>query len=279
MIYFMAVFMPITVIGSFLLISTSNLLANYHRDLLKSDNVRMKTTLFEITTQIYNISEELAFDESIQDVISGAYSSRSDMAGRVSEVGIIDNYEYNYAEIENIEIYTDNPELMDYKQFHRADEEIREAEWFQRAASQSSVFWIPMMSTDKYGNEYWNLCLVRRIPLIDSRFNGVLVIKISDNYLKTRINSQEYKTMVSVDEGPVFSARTGRLMGNGRRWRSTMMRATINMREIWNRRTAPALWRFPHSTFTSRNPESISALRMIRLTTISGESFSSALRL
>ena len=61
-----------------------------------------------------------------------------------------------------------------------------------------------MMSTDKYGNEYWNLCLVRRIPLIDSRFNGVLVIKISDNYLKTRINSQEYKTMVSVDEGPVF---------------------------------------------------------------------------
>lgn len=203
-IYFMAVFMPITVIGSFLLISTSNLLTNYHRDLLKSDNVRMKTTLFEITTQIYNISEELAFDESIQDVISGEYSSRSDMAGRVSEVGIIDNYEYNYAEIENIEIYTDNPELMDYKQFHRADEEIREAEWFQRAASQSSVFWIPMMSTDKYGNEYWNLCLVRRIPLIDSRYNGVLVIKISDNYLKTRINSQEYKTMVSVDEGPVF---------------------------------------------------------------------------
>ena len=102
-IYFMAVFMPITVIGTFLLISTSKLLTNYHRDLLKSDNVRMKTTLFEITTQIYNISEELAFDESIQDVISGAYSSRSDMAGRVSEVGIIDNYEYNYAEIENIE--------------------------------------------------------------------------------------------------------------------------------------------------------------------------------
>ena len=83
-IYFMAVFMPITVIGTFLLISTSKLLTNYHRDLLKADNVRMKTTLFEITTQIYNISEELAFDESIQDVISVAYSSRSDMAGRLS---------------------------------------------------------------------------------------------------------------------------------------------------------------------------------------------------
>lgn len=203
-IYFMAVFMPITIIGSFLLINTSNLLTNYHRDLLKSDNVRMKTILFEITTQIYNISEELAFDESIQNVISGDYSLRSDLVWQVSQVTVIDNYEYNYAEIENIEIYTDNPKFMDYKQFRRADDEVLSSEWFQRASSQSSVFWIPMVSTDKYGNEYWNFCLVRRIPLIDSNYNGVLVIKISDNYLKTRINSQEYNTMVSVDEGPVF---------------------------------------------------------------------------
>ena len=203
-IYFMAVFMPITVIGTFLLINTSNLLTNYHRDLLKSDNVRMKTILFEITTQIYNISEELAFDKSIQDVIAGEYSSRSELVRQVSEVTIIDNYENNYAEIENIEIYTDNPDLVDYKQFRQADDGVLSQEWFQKAASQSSVFWIPMVSTDKYGNEYWNLCLVRRIPLIDSRYNGVLVIKISDNYLKTRINSQEYDTLVSVDEGPVF---------------------------------------------------------------------------
>lgn len=203
-IYFIAVFLPITIIGSFLLINTSNLLSSYHRDLLKSDNLRVKTILFEITTQIYNISEELAFDESVRNVISGNYYIRSNLVQKASTVTVLDNYEYNYAEIEEIEIYTDNPTFMDYKQFYKADEAIQETEWFQKAINQSSVFWVPMMSVDKYGNEYWNLCLVRKIPMINSNYNGVLVIKISDNYLKTRINSQEYAAMVSVDRSPVF---------------------------------------------------------------------------
>lgn len=203
-IYFVAVFLPITVIGAFLLINTSRLLSNYHSDLLKSDNLRVKTILFEITTQVYNISEDLAFDERIRDIISESYYFRSDLVKKASGVTVIDNYDDNYAEIDEIEIYTDNPAFMDYKQFYKADEEVQETGWFQRAVNQSSVFWVSIMSTDKYGNEYWNLCLVRKIPMINSNYNGVLVIKISDNYLKTRINSQEYVAMVSVDREPIF---------------------------------------------------------------------------
>lgn len=202
-IYIIVVFLPITIIGSFLIINTSRLLTNYHRDLLKSDNLRVKTILFEITTQIYNISEELAFDDNIRKVLSGD-KSPFELVQKPSDMTVADSYEYNYAEIDSIEIYTDEPSFVDYKQFYKADEEIRESEWFQRALSQSSVFWVPMVSTDKYGNEYWNFALVRKIPIVDSEYNGVLVIKLSDNYLRTRIGSQEYISMVSVDREPVF---------------------------------------------------------------------------
>lgn len=214
MIYMAAIFLPITIIGSFLLINTSKLLTNYHRDLLESDNLRVKTILFEITTQVYNISEDLAFDDAIKEVISSNYYFRSDLVKQVSNVSVLDNYNYNYAEIDDISIYTDNPTFMDYKQFHKAENEIMETEWFQKAMGQSSVFWVPMTSTDKYGNVYWNLCLVRKIPMIDSNYNGVLVIKVSDNYLKTRVNSQEYAAMVSVDEGPVFFSSSREEYGN-----------------------------------------------------------------
>lgn len=213
-IYMAAIFLPITIIGSFLLINTSKLLTNYHRDLLESDNLRVKTILFEITTQVYNISEDLAFDDAIKEVISSNYYFRSDLVKKVSNVSVLDNYNYNYAEIDDISIYTDNPTFMDYKQFHKAENEIMETEWFQKAMGQSSVFWVPMTSTDKYGNVYWNLCLVRKIPMIDSNYNGVLVIKVSDNYLKTRVNSQEYAAMVSVDEGPVFFSSSREEYGN-----------------------------------------------------------------
>lgn len=43
--------------------------------------------------------------------------------------------------------------------------------------------------------------------------NAVLVIKISDNYLRTRINSEEYAAMISVDDGPIFYSSDRELYG------------------------------------------------------------------
>lgn len=212
-IYFLAVFLPITIIGAFLLLSTSNLLTNYHRDLLKSDNLRMKTILFEITTQVYNISEDLAFNDGIRDIISNSYYIPSNLERKINSISIVDNYDLNYAEIDEIEIYTDNPAFMDYRQFHKADENVLNSDWFQKACDQSSVFWVPISSEDKYGNEYWNLCLVRKIQMIDSNYHGVLVIKLSDNYLRTRIESQDYSVLISVDQGPVFYSSDRRNYG------------------------------------------------------------------
>ena len=203
-IYFAALFLPIMIIGIFLLMNTYTLLANYHRDLLESDNLRVKNVLFEITTQVYNISENLIFDENIKEVLSTDYEQRTNLIQKAGNLTVVDNNAQNHAEIEGIEIYTDNPTFTDYKQFYKADEDIQKSDWYQKAISQSSVFWISMTTTDKYGNKYWNLSLVRRIPLTDAEYNAVLVIKISDNYLRTRINSQEYAAMVSVNEGEVF---------------------------------------------------------------------------
>jgi len=204
MLYLAAVFVPIAAIGVFLLFNSSKLLINYHKDLLKADNLRVKTILFEITTQVYNISEDLAFDEEIRDIVSGSYYIRSSLEKKVDLITVIDTYDDNYAEIEEIGIYTDNPAFMDYKQFHRADETVLDSDWFQKAKNYSGVFWVPVSTTDKYGNQYWNFCLVRKIHMINSNYSGVLVIKLSDNYLRTRIGSQEYRAQISADEGIVF---------------------------------------------------------------------------
>ena len=70
-----------------------------------------------------------------------------------------------------------------------------------------------MVDTDKYGNEYWNLCLVRKIPLVNSAYNSVLVIKISDNYLRTRIENSGYVIMASVDQAGCFYSSIRDLYG------------------------------------------------------------------
>ncbi len=206
-IYVLAVFLPVILIGVFLVGNTYKLLTSYHRDLLESDNLRVRTILFEITTQAYNISEELSFDDEVIAILRRSYESEEAFAEMVNTHAVaVDNYMYHYSEIERIDIYCDNPDIREYKQYHGVDESVRGTDWYQRATSQAGIFWQEMASIDEHDNQYWGLCLVRRIPLVYSDHNAVLVIRLSDNYLKTRINSQEYRNSVSVDEGVVFYA-------------------------------------------------------------------------
>ena len=206
-IYVLAVFLPVVLIGVFLVGNTYKLLTSYHRDLLESDNLRVRTILFEITTQAYNISEELSCDEEVVSILRQQYASEEDFVETVNTyASVIDDYMYRYTEIERIDIYCDNPDIREYKQYHGVDEELAGTDWYQRATSQAGIFWKEMESIDDYDNQYWGVCLVRRIPLVYSDYNAVLVIRLSDNYLKTRINSQEYRNSVSVDEGVVFYA-------------------------------------------------------------------------
>lgn len=205
-VYILAVFLPVILIGTFLVGSTYQLLTDYHRDLLESDNLRVRTILFEITTQAYNISEELSFNEEVLSMLKGKYPSEEAFVEMVNaHASIVDNYMYHYTEIGQIDIYCDNPDIYTYKQYQGVDE-VAETDWYQRAVSQNSVFWKEMKNVDEHGNQYWSLCLVRQIPLVNSDYNAVLVIRISDNYLKTRISSQEYRNSASVDKGVVFYA-------------------------------------------------------------------------
>lgn len=206
-IYILAVFVPVTLIGIFLLTNTGKLLTEYHTDLIASDNLRVRTILFEITSQVYNISEELSFNEDVAKILKKNYVSYNHMTDSVNEVAsVVDNYMYNYSEIEQIEIYCDNPKIFNYKQYYPVTKQVESAQWYQKAISQSSVFWEEMVSYDKYNNEYWNLCLIRKIPLVNSDYNAVLVIRVSDNYLKTRMDSGEYQICATVDDGVIFYA-------------------------------------------------------------------------
>lgn len=203
-IYMLAVFLPIVVLGGFLLFNTAKLLINYHKDLLESDNLRVKTILFEITTQTCNISENISSSAVLRNILVGEYQERNDFLTEANKYSDIDDYMSNYAEIDKIQIYTDNPDIDSYKQYVPVTKEIKETEWYQKALNQFSVFWTLIKDIDKYENEYWNLCLVRKLSLVNSDYNSVLVIKISDNYLRSRIENSEYSIMISIDEYGCF---------------------------------------------------------------------------
>ena len=77
LVYTAVVVVPIVLIGAFLLINNYRMMVNYHEDLLEADNRRVKNILFEITTQIYNLSESISFDRNIQSLLTTQFTAPS----------------------------------------------------------------------------------------------------------------------------------------------------------------------------------------------------------
>lgn len=214
-IYAIVVAVPILLIGSFLLAYTNHMLGNYYTDMVKSDNFRVKDIFFDITREVYGISKDISFDSGVRAILSEDFKTRRDYMEAVDQNEVLSRYAMTYAEVSEIEIYTDNPSLSDYKQFVGMDEEVRETDWYRQAMGQAGVFWKAIPWEDGYRDNKWDLCLVKRIQLINCPYHAVLVIHIDPNYLRMWVDSKEYTTVLSVDQGAVFYSSDMERSGKG----------------------------------------------------------------
>ncbi len=202
-IYVIAGLVPIGIIGTILLVSTFSMFMGYNRNLLESYGQRVSTTLFEITTQAFNISEKFTYSEDVWQILSRDYHSIDEEKDTIDKINIIESFNYEYTAIESVEIYSDNPSIKDYKEFYQTTDEITDSEWYQKAITQKAAFWRGLSRHDKNGITYYNICLIRQIPLVDSKYNAVLIIRLSDNYFKTRLREQQYEVAIAVNDGMI----------------------------------------------------------------------------
>ena len=96
-IYLLALFVPVTMLGIFLIMNTNNLLKNYYSDMVASDNLRIKSIFFEITTQIYNMSENICGDEQLAEILGTDYPTERAFTTDADAFINGNSYLYNYA--------------------------------------------------------------------------------------------------------------------------------------------------------------------------------------
>lgn len=206
-IYALALLIPLTILGILFMSSGSAILEEHSIELLEADNRRVKTLLSEVTTQAYSISEDVFFDTELKQVLNREYTAYSDFIAAANGCGKLDEVIYNNQEIDGIHIYTDNPTVKNYKQFRLTTPEIAASGWYTQALESTGAFWVSLPE-DNYSNDTSNLCLVRRIALYDSAYQAVMVIRLSDSYIRSRIDSSSVTDAIDLDcGGVVYSSR------------------------------------------------------------------------
>jgi two-component system sensor histidine kinase YesM len=112
----------------------------------------------------------------------------------------MDTFKSNYTEISNITLYVNNPSLISSGKFQHITPEIEETSWYQAAINSSGeVIWV--YSTSE--NSYTNIQLVRYISTPFSNNDAVLVIGISNNYLRSMFANIRLHTIISLNNSEV----------------------------------------------------------------------------
>lgn len=198
-VYVVAVFVPITIVGIYLLTYVSDLLTTYYEDSLRAEGIRIRTLFSELTADVYDKTTDLMFDDEINRILTTQEYPVDKVNNSVYYCPAINNLVYANVDIEDITIYTDNSYAQNYLHFEAITEEMEQEEWMQKARKSYVSFWTTLESIDSNGRSDWNLCLVRRIAGIGEENMAVMVIQVKDGFLKGRINSKKYDIRILTD--------------------------------------------------------------------------------
>lgn len=206
MMYCLTGILPMLCLGGLLINNTGNLVMQQRRSQTEAENKRVKIVIFDATYLASNISQIIFFDNQLKAMITKKYAGPSEVYEAYRSYSVLDTYMSNYTEISGISVYVDNETMIPYGHFKMITADVKKAEWFQKAAKSSGeIVWTvdSAMSKDGY------LFLVRKIPVNYSGGFAVLVISISNNFLKLMINDSNLHSVVALDYGKIFYSDNG----------------------------------------------------------------------
>ncbi len=203
-IFFIAIFIPVVIIGLYLVYNTRSMLLDHYKNQCLSDNVRVKSMLLDMTSSIYNKSDDIASDQTLVSLLTKNYSSKNQSEKAIINYDKITTTIARDPSIQNIRIYSMNPTLKKSEYIEDIDSTFKKSECYQHFQRTSTPFWSAHKKVDSFGNTSMELCFHQKIFLPKIRSYAILVTTISNNQLKNRIENSSLKTVLWVGDQQFF---------------------------------------------------------------------------
>ena len=213
-IFIIAFFIPLLFISIWFLYDSQKLLTNHYKEQSDSDNLRIRSILFDITTNALNLSEYFASDSELIEILNTTYDTEESARAAINSYKNCDNTLRRDTSISSIKIFSFNQSLGDYKYFYYLDSEYQNTDWFQKSATTYSGYWQVESVVDDGGNPSLSLVLYKKIILVKSHSYAILSLIISNNYLKNRIHNNTLASMLCINDSPVFYSTEKTYLGS-----------------------------------------------------------------
>ena len=197
-------FIPLLFISIWFLYDSQKLLANHYKEQSDSDNLRIRSILFDITTNALNLSEYFASDTELLQLLNTTYDSESSAQAAINSYKNRETILRRDTSVSSIKVFSFNKSLNDNHDFYYLDSKYQNTDWFKKASTTHSGYWYVEQTVDDGGTASLSLVLYKKVMLVESHSYAILSLTISNNYLKNRIHNNTLNSMLCVNDSPVF---------------------------------------------------------------------------
>lgn len=201
-IFFFAAICPLLLVGIFSVYQARKQMMTHYVSQVEAEGLRVNSILFDVTTSLYTASQRITNNQKTMSIFSTTSRDNVDKAALSELEESVLSIKNTTASISSIQIYTNNPNFPASPYVSVLTSYTGE-EWYTMGGDHWSV-WTSLNRKDRFGNNVYELSLIRRIGVVGNQYTAYLVIRLDNNYLRNRIDVNNYKVNACVDDLPAF---------------------------------------------------------------------------
>lgn len=202
--FFVAIFIPVTTIGNYLVFNSRSMLLSHYEEQCRSDNLRIKSILLDLTSNIQTQANLLSNNDSLVNLLSTDYGAAKQNRWTIEQFDGFDSVLSEDVSIQSISVYTYNDSLEESTYIHPITDELKEEGWFEQASTSVTSFWTVEQELDNFKNPQLLLCFHSRIFLPQIQSYAILNITVNNNYIKNRIENSNLITVMWLNNQTIF---------------------------------------------------------------------------
>ncbi|MFV0529610.1 MAG: histidine kinase [Lachnospiraceae bacterium] len=216
-LFIFTILIPILIIGGIIYFYSYRQITKNYEHLSEAKAMQVRSVLVTTTLYLHEVYEDLAGDSTLRSLLATEYSTSAEALAALGQYTGFEDTLANTTALTSLALYVDSGLLKQdtpYTFFNPITELVQQEEWYKRAETTKGNFWMSNLRTSEVGVSYWELNYYCHIPIPKTTSWAVLVLTVSNDYLRNLIQEDNYDIYVSVNSDPVFFSTDRQYAGN-----------------------------------------------------------------
>lgn len=206
-LFICAIIIPVVSISSILVFLVYQKTISHYKSLAYAQDKIVHSAIVSTSIHLHSIYKTVLNNSQLQEMLSINEPAFDSMKATSELVDLFDNVMENTVMLTTIQLYVPQHLMQNVennKYILPITKEHAKSPWYKKSKKVFGNFWISDIRTGQNEMDYWELHYCCRIPVPQKNTYAILLMSVSNDYLRNIISNNNYQIYLNINEEPVF---------------------------------------------------------------------------